>query len=757
MSGSRGPDDKKDADLSANELASLRNAGIKPVPETPPATSAGAPPPLPPRPPKRPAAINTANVAAATTSSPPVSPAPASPTTAASAAPIRETLAELWMKIPEVVGRLNVELPERFNAVKSELTEQEIAELGKYLEPFQNPALTNHPYIRPQDFGTLSFQQKVNALYSQVSTKSRVEFEASLMGLAKQFYYSYACLGQITKRVDAILDQRIKENLQKKVPSITEQAYAVKKNLKEIGDLMSEPHQYLARFTLWNDAIIKEFLKAEKISDPEALSEKIKTTPEDDLSDQEKAYKQLDVLRGVFKADATQANFLQIEREMYPFADAFKGVNSKTLPQAFDRALANKDPIARAQGIAMAYIDTYINERSLSLTQHTVKSSALNLVEKYISAALNIKDETKLDTQILHQVDGFPDRNKIISHVFERAVIEILVNKNQQAYANALKVIDRIGMRAVTKWNELATEKLGADSPKMLINVDPKSPHLTERQIKDKFNVLVRDDTFKSNLSTKFFASILAHQLKSQDTKPLQPDQLMKLTKLTVKLLDIDEKKTDPKFVFLEAYLDAYISERTKQGGHTAKGPLLTLIEKASADFIRNSGIVPTKEKGKEDAMILSLVETLSDSQKNEITKKLVKYVIESVNNHQQSEFANVFKAVKRMNLIDEWDKLIGVANLKIKDNKTLGTSIEENNIVKLFEEITSSPPASPSPPSLLSPTSDKSDKGFFAKRRAKLSISSGQPSPSESTSKSPKSPTTGLGSDSDSPRSKKR
>jgi hypothetical protein len=754
MSGSRGADDKKSgSDLTADEVASLRGAHVnKPVSTTtftPPVTKAVTPPPLPTRPPK----FTKAPVSKTPPEAihqPAVNPAPVRTDwrVRGKAETQKSQIAELWAATQAVAVRLTEEVPARFAAIKGELTEQEISELGKYLEPFKNPAITNQPYIIPANLDALSYVQRVNELYSQVATQKRSDFIAALQQLAQQFYPSNTYLATVRERVDALMDKRIQENLQKKVPGVTERALAVKEDIKELAARLSEPHQYLPRFELWVKAITEEFLKKEKIQDSEAMIDKIKTTPEDDLSDQEKAFKQLDVIRGIFKAEAVRSNVVQLEREMYPFADAFKGIDSETMPPAFDRALKKKDPIARAHGIAKAYIDTYIDGRSLSLTNHTEKSSELNQVEKYLSKALNIKDETKIDKHILFKTDAFPDRNKLISHVFDRAVVEILVNNNQQAYANALKVIDRIGMRAVTIWNALANERLGADAAKMVIKADASQPHVTERQIKENFKALAQDDQFKSALSAKYFGPIIAHKLDALDFRTLEHDQYEKLSDLVEALNSAEETHSDPKVIFVEAYLDAYISERKKIEGHTDKGPLLTLIEKASVDFIRNSHSGTGKE---DDAMIMSMAEKFSPLQKQIILEKLITRIQASIRNSDQHEFVNIIKAVKRMNLIYQWDNAAAespqLTHLIIGGNKTLGKSVSENSIVKLYAQLS---------PSRSHSTLADSRGAFFRKVGGKLSISSNQSS-NHASPNSPRSPKSGNNSpDVDSPKSPK-
>jgi hypothetical protein len=135
--------------------------------------------------------------------------------------------------------------------------------------------------------------------------------------------------------------------------------------------------------------------------------------------------------------------------------------------------------------------------------------------------------------------------------------------------------------------------------------------------------------------------------------------------------------------VFMLAYFDTYITERTKSGLHSQPGKLQSFLESLVTDGGKHSdtALFDTVPKHSAEAMNLAM--------------KAVALAVTDIQN--QTQFVNILKAVKRMGIESEWNGLVAVdyKGLVLTDK----TDLSEKGIEKLWRAVKDNlnVPASPS------------------------------------------------------------
>ncbi|HVY53546.1 MAG TPA: hypothetical protein VHA13_03410, partial [Gammaproteobacteria bacterium] len=353
-----------------------------------------------------------------------------------------------------------------------------------------------------------------------------------------------------------------------------------------------------------------------------------------------------------------------------------------------------------------AYVDLYLDERKKA-TFGTEKGDNLKhmeaLMEKYgmIMPALSTskKDKNdKTDARILQAIAVSSSSADIaIDRLFSRAMTEGIGRNNEQLFANACKVVVRMGSQAVESWNNLIEQRLLAipETARQQLKISTDIDKQNEKDFAQAYHTLIKrpdavqaiSSMFKLELLTNFIGET-ANRLNSvlADTKD-QRDQEKRayviwgsteFEKLHKNLIGIKknnvEGKEDKIFEeLMKTYLTIYAKDKGKGSWGTGKGQLLKDIENIIKQYQHQIGGGLLSKESKEDKELLNVVadNKLSPSLQRDIARHAYKLGLEylfSQNKDKEQDrasYINVVKAVVAMGdeMVAEWNRL--AANIK--------------------------------------------------------------------------------------------
>jgi hypothetical protein len=345
--------------------------------------------------------------------------------------------------------------------------------------------------------------------------------------------------------------------------------------------------------------------------------------------------------------------------------------------------------------VMMEFAETYVDERTQGLLGNTQLSLYLESLMQVImdEYQLTIPEDKKREEVIFELVGKSPKVSAtVVNYLYGRAISEGVVEKDKTVWVNAAKAVVRMGNDAIKIWNRIAyynTPKFRSNLTLPLNTEDKhgKVAHIKEADIEGYLTTNLKDTP--REIAAIYHPTLLVRWLSEAALERRPADLSTEDNKVIddlVKNLQTAEKDFPQRIhqIFMNEYLQAYITGRTKVGNHSQPGKLQAFLES-----------VITEKADKPDSSIFDTVSTKTEEAQS-IATRAVSYALQCLDDKNlprptlgekaKPQFINILKAVKRMGIIDEWNELAkgNFAHLML----TAKTDLSEKGIEKFWKSV---------------------------------------------------------------------
>ncbi len=354
------------------------------------------------------------------------------------------------------------------------------------------------------------------------------------------------------------------------------------------------------------------------------------------------------------------------------------------------KMMADATPTAneKLRAVMLTFCDAYIDERSKSFLGGTKHSPFLeNILTRIIKEfKIDVSGGKKTDEAVFEFAGKTPQViNALVAHLYERATIEGMSGvKDQAVFINAVKAVVRMGNDAIKVWNQLVVKNSQQDDNVLILPPNTTEKGKVVRGIKEnKIEALfhAKLEKMPKEAVTRLQPSLLVDSFaQAQQPDDMSQAQYEKFQVIATAMQRASRSKdpTEVHKVFMKAYFDTYILERTKVGMHSQPGKLQSFLESLAtdSDSHADTALFKTVPKDSVEAMDLALRAHALMTTNNSLQNK--------------SQFVNILKAVVRMGIERQWNDLVSVNERGLM--LTGKTDTSEKGFEKLWDAVKDNP-----------------------------------------------------------------
>jgi hypothetical protein len=274
----------------------------------------------------------------------------------------------------------------------------------------------------------------------------------------------------------------------------------------------------------------------------------------------------------------------------------------------------------------------------------------------------------------------------LVAHLYERAMTEGVSGvTDQTVFTNAIKAVVRMGNDAIKAWNQLAIKYTQDENNALILplnTVDKKGKvtRIKESKIDELYKAKFAE--MPKEVISRYQPSILVNWVINASLPgDMEEKQYKKFQALidNLKRAEVSGDPADIHQVFMLAYFDTYITERTKTTFGSQPGKLQAFLESIATDDKKHAdsdlfGTVPPHSAEAMNLALRAVALAVTDNPGESSSDK-------------EALFINIVKAVKRMGIEREWNGQVtglGHQGLVLDEKKEL----KEGAINKLWDSV---------------------------------------------------------------------